>query len=59
MMLLVESNYKDRINSMTSEDWQPVLDLISIVENTDEFYTMIEFVSEEEKCLHTASLLSE
>ncbi len=37
MNVLKENNYLDRINSYTPDDWQPLLDLIPIIEQTKSF----------------------
>ncbi len=34
---LKEENYKEKIESMTSEDWKPLLNLIPVIEETETF----------------------
>jgi len=38
-MVLQENNYRQKINSFTKADWQPLLDLIPIIEKTQKFST--------------------
>ncbi|MCC5943149.1 MAG: hypothetical protein JJU37_16510 [Balneolaceae bacterium] len=39
MNVLTKENYLDKINSMTSDDWNPLIDLISVIEKTKTFHT--------------------
>ena len=34
---LTKENYKEKIESMTPEDWKPLLDLIPVIEETETF----------------------
>lgn len=36
-MILREENYIEKISSMKIEDWRPILDLISVIENVKKF----------------------
>ena len=39
MNVLTKENYKEKIESMTPDDWKPLLDLIPVIEKTESFYT--------------------
>jgi len=51
-MLIDEKNYKDKIDSLTHQDWKPLLALIPKIENTSTFGEWSGGTAEEEGVIH-------